>query len=234
VVRVLFSLVQAIAGSITIYRARGDQIHQYGYSAFGLSVVPYVFMSVINLVASLLSEEFSTMYLVRTPDMTEAEMNHGGRFDGIVAELLISDEETESAGISGVYWQRSLGAAFVVHGMWLVLAASPLIIVGALSRFRPGEISTTADRAWIMSWIAYGSLSSLLAYRITSKLSPNIDEDMEQEGEEEQERIVRTRELISLFVVSAIYVLCWAPAIGGMIVVGNQLQEYGICLRASG
>jgi len=54
VVRILFSLVQAMAGGITIYRAQGDQITRYGYSAFGLSVVPYVFMSIMNILASLL------------------------------------------------------------------------------------------------------------------------------------------------------------------------------------
>lgn len=35
IVKAMFSLVQIIAGSITIYRARGDQITQYGYGSFG-------------------------------------------------------------------------------------------------------------------------------------------------------------------------------------------------------
>jgi len=42
VVKVLFSLVQIVAGSITIYRSRGDQITKYGYGSFGY-VIAHLF-----------------------------------------------------------------------------------------------------------------------------------------------------------------------------------------------
>ena len=39
------AIAQVIFSSITIYRARGDQIEKYGYAAYGLSAYPYALMS---------------------------------------------------------------------------------------------------------------------------------------------------------------------------------------------
>jgi hypothetical protein len=38
----LIALAQAIYTSVTLYQTRGDQINQYGYAAFGLTVAPFV------------------------------------------------------------------------------------------------------------------------------------------------------------------------------------------------
>ena len=99
--KIMFSLVQVVTGIITIYRARGDQLERYGVAAFGLTVVPYVFMSFVNIVASILSPEYPTMYLVYSPDMDLAE-EAGGVFDSVVAELDISGTAgPKSSGGSG-------------------------------------------------------------------------------------------------------------------------------------
>ena len=34
------AIVQVIYASITVYRARGDQIDRFGYAAFGFTVLP--------------------------------------------------------------------------------------------------------------------------------------------------------------------------------------------------
>ncbi|RYP64374.1 hypothetical protein DL771_008768 [Monosporascus sp. 5C6A] len=101
---------KAVAGGITIYRARGDQISRYGYGAFGLSVVPYVFMSLVNIIASLFSPEFPTMYLVHTPDMERAK-DQGGRFEGLVGRLVLPNTPDDKVHID---W----GAH---QGLWVAL-----------------------------------------------------------------------------------------------------------------
>jgi hypothetical protein len=47
----LAAVVQTVSAGITLYRTRGDQIDRYGFAAFGLTVVPYLIMGIINFFA---------------------------------------------------------------------------------------------------------------------------------------------------------------------------------------
>jgi hypothetical protein len=60
----LIALGQAIYGITTLYHAPGDQISQYGYVAFSLTVAPYATMSVVNLMAALFYPDYPQTYLV--------------------------------------------------------------------------------------------------------------------------------------------------------------------------
>ncbi|KAK0652416.1 hypothetical protein B0T16DRAFT_406145 [Cercophora newfieldiana] len=173
-------------------------------------------MSIINIVASLLCPEYPAMYLVRTPDMDDAEKN-GGKFDGIVAELAVPPPGSEESKVGAGWLVSSLE-----HGMstasilfWCFLTITPLVVVGAFSRFRSGESSTTFDRGWIMSWLVVGSASSVWAMLARFFLR---DDSM-----------IRDNLFSIMWVVAS--GLFWIPAIGGMVVVGRQLQDYGICTR---
>ncbi|KAL9046929.1 MAG: hypothetical protein Q9214_000370 [Letrouitia sp. 1 TL-2023] len=81
--RALLALLQISYSYMTIYRAQGDQVPTYGYAAFGFTVTPYVLMSCLNLVGSLLTPDYPATYLVDTDIMVEAR-KRGGRFEGIV------------------------------------------------------------------------------------------------------------------------------------------------------
>ena len=81
--RILFSLIQTISGGYSLYKARGSQIDRYGFAAFGLTVLPYMIVSIINFVGSLLSAEYETMYMVESTSMDEM-MERGGVDDGVV------------------------------------------------------------------------------------------------------------------------------------------------------
>ncbi|KAJ7056286.1 hypothetical protein C8F01DRAFT_1087151 [Mycena amicta] len=89
--RAVVAIVQTCYGAYTLYLTRGDQIARYGYAAFGLTVAPYTLMSIINLLGSLLTPSYPTMYLVRSEVMDEIDRRFGrdGRpyFDGTVGVL---------------------------------------------------------------------------------------------------------------------------------------------------
>ncbi|KAM3155118.1 hypothetical protein ABEW05_004398 [Botrytis cinerea] len=51
--QVLWSIAHACIGSYTLYQSKGSQLDIYGYAALGLTVIPYVIASIINLLASL-------------------------------------------------------------------------------------------------------------------------------------------------------------------------------------
>jgi len=49
---------QGLLGATTLYKTQGDQIAHYGVAAFGLTVAPYTFMSLVNLVSAMVTPEY--------------------------------------------------------------------------------------------------------------------------------------------------------------------------------
>ncbi|KAL8784955.1 MAG: hypothetical protein Q9195_008821 [Heterodermia aff. obscurata] len=97
--RILFSLIQTVSGGYSLYKARGSQIDRYGFAAFGLTVLPYMVVSIINFIASLLSAEYETVYMVHSTVMDEM-VGRGGIVDGVVGSLQ-ENTNTESSGYNG-------------------------------------------------------------------------------------------------------------------------------------
>lgn len=90
--RILFSIIQTVSGGYPLYKARGSQIECYGYAAFGLTVLPYMMVSIINLIGSLLTNEYQTVYLVHSVTMDEIR-GRGGLCDGVVGSLERPDHQ---------------------------------------------------------------------------------------------------------------------------------------------
>ena len=95
--RVLFSIGQTISGGYALYKARGPQIERYGFAAFGLTVVPYLLISVVNFFGALFTSEYETIFLVHSSIMDEM-IERGGRTDGVVGT--IHPPRGESLGLS--------------------------------------------------------------------------------------------------------------------------------------
>lgn len=94
-VKAMISLVQIIYAFATLYRTRGNQLKQYGYAAYGLTMIPHIIMSVFNLAGNMMTHDFPTIYMVRSSTMTRAEgSSRGGNFGGVVSIV----EEISSVG----------------------------------------------------------------------------------------------------------------------------------------
>lgn len=96
-----------------------------------------------------------------------------------------------------------------------------LLIIGLLSRFRTGR-STTSQRAWIMSWLVVGMIMGGLSNRMSLVLIPELKS--------------ATNSRLSSFVwrllgFAALFGICLAPAVGGIVVVGQMISSYGRCIR---
>lgn len=85
------SLIQLAFACITLYRVSGNQLDQYGYAAYGLTVVPYAIMSFVNLCANICSPDYPSLYMVRSEVMDEAEQR-GGWFDGTVGRIHVGTD----------------------------------------------------------------------------------------------------------------------------------------------
>ena len=89
------SLLQLVFASLTFYRARGAEIDRFGYAAFGVTVIPYAIMSLVNLIANVTTPDYPYLYLVRSEVMEEAE-SRGGRFDGVIGKIVMPEDRGQS------------------------------------------------------------------------------------------------------------------------------------------
>lgn len=98
----LIAILQTISAFITLYRSRGDQLQHYGYAAFGLTVIPYLLMSIVNLLSTILTPDYDELYLIYSEIMREA-VGQGGTFDGVVGCIVAAPlgEETFDATFAG-------------------------------------------------------------------------------------------------------------------------------------
>lgn len=84
--RVIFSIGQTISGGYALYKARGPQIERYGFAAFGLTVIPYLLISIVNFFGALFTSEYETIFLVHSTTMDEM-IERGGRLDGVIGTI---------------------------------------------------------------------------------------------------------------------------------------------------
>ena len=71
--KMTISVAQLTVSCITLYRTRGPQLDRYGYAAFGLSVFPYAFMSLVNLICIGTVGEYPCLLLLRTTILDEVK-----------------------------------------------------------------------------------------------------------------------------------------------------------------
>jgi hypothetical protein len=95
----------------------------------------------------------------------------------------------------------------------LLLSIVPIVIVGALSRFQSGS-STTAQRGWIMAWLT----SSIVGGFLVSWTHKPTDHAAVKEH-------LQGNALVVYIVIFG------APAIGGLVAVGQMIREYGTCIH---
>ncbi|KAI5795196.1 hypothetical protein EDC01DRAFT_76539 [Geopyxis carbonaria] len=60
----LVAICQLLYSAWELYSARGAQLQTYGYAAYSLTTVPYALMSLVNLWATVLSPQYSCLFLV--------------------------------------------------------------------------------------------------------------------------------------------------------------------------
>lgn len=90
-------------------------------------------------------------------------------------------------------------------------------IIGGLSHFDQGK-STNVQRSWTMAWLVTGVVLGPDCYQAIETLSNSVA-DLVQST-----KIYR----IALFVAFFLY---GAATVGGMVVVGQMLKDYGSCIR---
>ena len=111
---------------------------------------------------------------------------------------------------------------------WLghIIRTIPIAIIGILTHFRKGE-STHAQRAWMMTWLVFGIF---VGNDLTSDLG-SIKRYWSIVPERSANHPRFWGALIQHLLLFLDVVVLGAPAIGGFIVVGQMLNDYGNCIR---
>ncbi|KAH8144785.1 uncharacterized protein LAJ45_11201 [Morchella importuna] len=64
VVKAICTIFQILYGSYEIYRMGGDHLRKYGYAAYEFTIIPYLTMSLMNLLVSCVRPTYPSMYIV--------------------------------------------------------------------------------------------------------------------------------------------------------------------------
>ena len=111
--KAVIAIFQTLYSSITLYQTRGDQVSQYGYAAFGLTVAPYTVMSLVNLLGNLCTPDYSTVQLIGSPTLDEA-LCRGNKIDAAIGRL--ADEPTDTTSWTGTFEAIDTEVeAYIVH-----------------------------------------------------------------------------------------------------------------------
>lgn len=76
------SIAQVFFSVYNIYHARSNQLEQYEYAAYGLSV------SLLNAICVGWIGDFTCAYVLRTPVLEEAERREGAKFVGALGKVV--------------------------------------------------------------------------------------------------------------------------------------------------
>jgi hypothetical protein len=178
-------MVQIVSAFITLLSRRSDLINRWGYASYHLTVIPYLFMTLVNLVGNLCIADYPCLYMVRTETMHEAE-KLGGMFEGEVAQTITlddtSDDLIEELAYSGVTNEDIINFTTKLHRMiifWghLIIRYSMMLDYGTMVK---PQISS-ASEAMIIDLHISGATRDLDAEQDTSPLLPAEQIDLSSE-----------------------------------------------------
>jgi hypothetical protein len=259
-VKCAVAIVQVGFACLTLYRTRSDQVAKYGYAAFGLTVIPYAVMSIINLIANLLTPEYPTIFIVHSDGMDEF-VKQGEEFDGIVGTIVPPERSDpgfySKLPVRGITWNADLNSYnalvqipegyigegdeelevqapdigryetipnfsqtqkvrnLVAIGIGIVGLVTPYVLIAIFTDgFQTGSISTPVQRVFVMSWLVVGQVFGALSVLY------EVNFFKVYEGEDWED--------LSDPVVSLLPVI--APALGGFVVVGLMIKQFGSCV----
>jgi hypothetical protein len=241
----------------------------YGYAAFGLTVIPYAIMSILNLTANLLTPEYPMLFMVQSDGMRIRQLGYSKpQFDGIVGTIVPENARTDNSGfydtisardilrkqgkcqgmvqipedyvedqsdgelevlVLGSFGRHETTPTFdrtqkirnlVAIAIGIAALVIPYVLIAIFSHgFETGTESTTLQRGFVMSWLVvgqvFGAISGWLGH--SDSTVGNIFYDYE----------LGTKEgYFSLLLLVAVI----APAVGGFVVVGLMIKQFGSCV----
>lgn len=180
----MIAVLQLLYASTTLYDTRGNQLKFYGYAAFGLTVAPYLVVSLVNLVGVLVTPDFPTLYMVESEIMEEVKQRDSACFRGMVGRLEAPEQSIDLAFRTDEQCRKYIhkcksnyddGRGFVPGQIFEVLVPQQPRITGTICLV-PACHSYPGDSEWLslkfyLSRLSLSFILGLLAVAINGCLS---------------------------------------------------------------
>jgi len=145
------AIFQVFYGSWELYIARGRQFERYGYTAFSLTVVPYIAMSLLNLLATILEPHYPCVFLVQHKEDVQREEEEIQPVIREINDLMggavaVGEAPTESAMSDTFYGDHSMLSAFRANNNDQYRKSRFSRSFGVVSNIAVSDISATNPR----------------------------------------------------------------------------------------
>jgi hypothetical protein len=151
------------------------------------------------------------------PNENQPKTGPKGRFQKL------DDSIRKSMSLQLYLFLNTLYIIFKIFALAALAAAVPVAIVAGFSRFRRGS-STYAQRVWTMSWLTFGILSG-----VDMRGLSNLLENRVYINRVSRAGIGRYPRALYLALVCFSSICYSIPAVGGFVVVGQMISQYGVC-----
>ena len=242
-------------GSWELYLARGRQFDRYGYAASSLTVVPYIAMSILNLLAAIVEPQYPCVFLVKhgedvAPDLRD-EINSvmGGAVAVGTAPSTGADAvERDSPDLAGRTSTASDPIGQVSHERTIFGWVGNISVSDAPAT-NPAQIFRSRLNLRTKSLACFATVLAIGAY-----LAPYVVAFILTRFEKQQSTVHQRTWIVTWLVVEGVsgiygilirpklylrhwsgaYLLCClganlAPGIAVWVIVGKMILEGGIC-----
>lgn len=227
-IKALIAAAQALYAISTLYNTSVYAVNQFGYVAFGFTVIPFAFMSLVNLLANIACPTYPAIYIVENNVLETlrrriASENKQMTFyvEGTVGRLKESYErqaQLKNAERAGL--RRGLKGLLVSLLAVLMLIGAVVGSMGGLTDFKKAD-STLAQRVWIILWLVCGIWIGTVFG--TVRVIDAVDRSVGGLSSQDRKRFDQGLPFfVAIFGVSAL---------GAYVVVGQMILQTGICER---
>ncbi|KAL0634960.1 hypothetical protein Q9L58_006078 [Maublancomyces gigas] len=153
-VKAFAAIGQILYGSFQLYKSAAGNIAYYGYEAYELTIIPYIVMSFLNLVASLCEPQFPAIFLVdREPDIRTAVTPNTSAVVGIIP----LNSPTKARSIFNIRAEQSPVRAYFAVVACTILAVgsitTPYLVIWSMTKFKAGTRQQKEPPALFASWV---------------------------------------------------------------------------------
>lgn len=194
-------IIQILAGSFGLYRVSQRQLHRFGYASYSLTVVPYIIMSIINVMATFCEPQYPSMFIVIYRGMPLTHTIPQESQDGSApantqtststAPALFPLEEHVVGSVGEAYGDlsklnaprpRSSGTKYQLRRLGVTICGicclvAPFVVIQLLTGFDAGQ-STRSQRAWLVTWLVIGQAYGIMFFDDREDLESAIKRDI--------------------------------------------------------
>lgn len=109
------TIVQILYSSYELYKLSNEQIKRHGYAAYQFTIIPYVCMSLTNLIMSCLKPSYPSLYIVHYRGIVDPTMIDATKERGAAPSKNLSTQSPQGVGPAVRAAKGVLGTSQIVE-----------------------------------------------------------------------------------------------------------------------